>query len=75
MIELSEDFRDLLVELADAGSEFVVLGGHAGNAFDIDGRRIPVIGLHALPANKHAAGREQDVADVRALERQGRRTP
>lgn len=29
MIELPEDFRDLLVELADAGAEFVVLGGHA----------------------------------------------
>jgi hypothetical protein len=29
VIELPEDFRDLLVELADAGAEFVVLGGHA----------------------------------------------
>ncbi len=29
MITLPEDFRDLLVELADAGAEFVVLGGHA----------------------------------------------
>ena len=29
MIELPEDFRDLLIELADAGTEFVVLGGHA----------------------------------------------
>lgn len=29
MIELPEDFRDLLVELHDAGAEFVVLGGHA----------------------------------------------
>jgi hypothetical protein len=27
--ELPEDFRDLLVELADAGADFVVLGGHA----------------------------------------------
>lgn len=29
VIELPEDFRDLLVELADAKAEFVVLGGHA----------------------------------------------
>lgn len=29
MIALPEDFRDLLVDLADAGAEFVVLGGHA----------------------------------------------
>jgi Nucleotidyl transferase of unknown function (DUF2204) len=29
MIELPEDFRDLLIELADSGAEFVVVGGHA----------------------------------------------
>lgn len=29
MIELPEDFRDLLLELADAGAEFVLVGGHA----------------------------------------------
>ena len=29
MIELPDDFRDLLVELHDAGAQFVVLGGHA----------------------------------------------
>ena len=29
MIELPQDFRDLLVELHDAGAAFVVLGGHA----------------------------------------------
>ena len=29
MIELADDFRDLLVELHDAGAEFVVVGGHA----------------------------------------------
>lgn len=41
----------------------------AGNeAFDLDGRRIPVIGWDALIKNKRAAGREQDVADIKALE-------
>lgn len=29
MDELFDDFRDLLVELHDAGAEFVVVGGHA----------------------------------------------
>ena len=29
MIELPDDFRDLLLELADAEADFVVVGGHA----------------------------------------------
>jgi hypothetical protein len=29
VIELPDDFRDLLVELADADADFVVLGGYA----------------------------------------------
>jgi hypothetical protein len=29
VIELPEDFRDLLIELADSGAEFVLVGGHA----------------------------------------------
>jgi hypothetical protein len=41
----------------------------AGDTFEIDSRRVPIIGFHALLANKRAAGREQDIADVRALER------
>lgn len=154
MIELPDDFRDLLVELADAGAEFVVLGGHAvafhghpratkdldvlvraspanaarvyralaafgaplgafavaesdfasydgvlqvgvpprridilnraegitfddavrdGDAFELEGRRVPVIGLEALLQNKRAANREQDIADVKALEAAARR--
>lgn len=148
MIELPDDFRDLLIELADAGAEFVVVGGHAvafhghvratkdldvlvrgshanaqrvylalarfgaplaafgvaeadfagyvgvlqiglpprridilnratgitfdearadGAAFELEGRRVPVIGLEALLKNKRAANREQDRADVKAL--------
>lgn len=149
MIDLPPDFRDLLIELHDAGAEFVVLGGHAvayhghpratkdldvlvrastanaarvyralasfgaplrlfevgeadfatydgvlqiglpprridilnradgitfdeaatgAEAFEVEGRRIPVIGLTALLKNKRAAAREQDLADVKALE-------
>jgi len=154
VIDLPEDFRDLLIELHDAGAEFVVLGGHAvayhghpratkdldvlvrasvanagrvykalasfgaplglfevGEAdfatydgvlqiglpprridilnradgitfqeaidahesFEVEGRRIPVIGLAALLKNKRAAARDQDLADVRALETIARR--
>ncbi len=150
MIELPEDFRDLLVELHDAGADFVVVGGYAvafhghpratkdldvlvraapdnaarvyralaafgaplssfevgetdfatydgvlqiglpprridilnratgitfaeaaadGESFEIEGRAIPVIGRDALLKNKRATGREQDLADVKALER------
>jgi len=154
VIELPDDFRDLLVELHDAGAEFVVLGGHAvayhghpratkdldvlvratnanaarvykalasfgapldlfevkeadfaaydgvlqiglpprridilnradgitfdeavseAQSFELDGRRIPVIGLEALLKNKRAAAREQGVADIKALEAVRRR--
>jgi hypothetical protein len=154
VIELPDDFRDLLVELADATAEFVVMGGHAvafhghpratkdldvlvkatpenssrvyralvafgaplssfevsaedfttydgvlqiglpprridilnradgitfdeavadGESFEIEGRRIPVIGLAALLKNKRAAGRAQDIADAQALDRKQRR--
>ncbi|HMJ10529.1 MAG TPA: nucleotidyltransferase [Polyangiaceae bacterium] len=150
MIELPDDFRDLLHALCDAEADFVVVGGHAvafhghpratkdldvlvradgenatrvyralaafgaplsafevaeadfatydgvlqmgvpplridilnradgitfdeaiadGANFELDGRPIPVIGRAALLKNKRAAGREQDVADVKALER------
>ena len=149
MIELFDDFRDILVELHKAGARFVVLGGHAvafhghpratkdldvlveadpsnaervyaalaafgaplsafevgvedfasydgvlqigvpprridiinradgisfaeavadGESFEVDGCPIPVIGRAALIKNKRAAGRPQDVADVKALD-------
>lgn len=152
MIELADDFRDLLVELHDAGAAFAVVGGHAvayhghpratkdldvlvradhenaervyralaafgaplsafavhaedfatydgvlqiglppcridilnrvqgvsfdevvadGATFDLQGRRIPIIGRSALLKNKRAVGRAQDLADVEALERAG----
>jgi predicted nucleotidyltransferase len=148
MIELFDDFRDILVELHNAGARFVVLGGHAvafhghpratkdldvlveansenaervyaalaafgaplsafevgvedfasydgvlqlgvpprridiinradgitfaeaiadGETFSLEGCEIPVIGRSALIKNKRAAGRPQDIADVKAL--------
>jgi hypothetical protein len=149
MIELPDDFRDLLIELDDARADFVVMGDHAvafhghpratkdldilvratpenavrvygalaafgaplaafavgqadfatydgvlqigvpplridilnradgvsfdetvaeGFSFELEGRKIPVIGRSALIKNKRAAGRPQDIADVAALE-------
>ena len=35
---------------------------------EVDGRAIPVIGRAALIKNKRAVGREQGIADVKALE-------
>jgi predicted nucleotidyltransferase len=150
MIDLYEEFRDLLIELHDAGAEFVLLGGYAvafhghpratkdldilvrpdtenakrvyaalaafgaplaafevgvkdfatydgilqiglpprrvdvinradgitfdeavaaRESFELEGRKIPVIGLQALIKNKKACGREQDLADLKALSR------
>jgi len=150
LIALPDDFRDVLIALADAGAAFAVVGGHAvafyghpratkdldvlvqadaqnaervyraliafgapvqafditvadfagyngvlqigvpplridlltsisgistTNAlencetFELEGRIIRVIGLNALLANKRAAGRVQDLADVAILER------
>lgn len=37
--------------------------------FQLDGRKIKVIGLKALLKNKRAAARDQDLLDVKALER------
>ncbi len=150
MIELSPDFRDLLIELVDAGADFVLVGGYAvafhghqrstkdidllvrptrenalkvfaglrsfgapleslninendfagydgvvqlgsppnridiltnvsGITFDealndslefhLEGRTVMVIGLDALLKNKRAAARDQDLLDIKALER------
>lgn len=44
-----------------------------GLSFELDGRRIPIIGKRALITNKTAAGRPQDLADVAALARLGSR--
>lgn len=40
----------------------------SGDGFELEGRRIPVIGLPALLRSERAAGREQDLADVAALQ-------
>jgi hypothetical protein len=38
-----------------------------GESFNLEGCEIPVIGRSALIKNKRAAGRPQDIADVKAL--------
>lgn len=40
---------------------------------EVDGIALPVIGRSDLLDNKRAAGRKRDLADVEALERQGKR--
>jgi hypothetical protein len=50
------------------GISFAEASAQAGS-FDLDGRSIRVIGLDALLKNKAASGREQDIADIKALKR------
>jgi len=56
---------DILNRVAGIGFQDAIT---AGDTFEVEGRRIPVIGLDALLRNKRAAGRPQDLADVTALE-------
>jgi hypothetical protein len=76
--ELPEDFRDLLIELADVGAEFVLVGGHAV-AFHGHPRATKdmdvLIRADTMNAErvyralaKRAAGRAQDLADIEAIE-------
>lgn len=43
--------------------------GH--DEIELEERRIPIIGRHALIRNKRASGRPQDLADLHALEKRG----
>ena len=67
MIDLPDDFRDLLLELLEAGAEFVVLGGHAV-AFHGHPRATKDLDVLVRPEPKRTAKRAQDLADVEALE-------
>lgn len=46
-----------------------------GESFEVDGRRVPVIGRSALLSNKRSTGRTQDAADVEALIANAARRP
>ena len=61
------EFADLFHREKGQSSDAVA----AGDVFEIDGRRIPVIGRDALLRNKRATDRPQDRADIDALERRG----
>ena len=69
-VDLNSDYRDLLIALADAGADFLLIGGWAlalhgyGRGTDLVGRRIPYIGRTMLLKNKRAAGRAKDLADI-----------
>jgi hypothetical protein len=56
---------DIINHIAGVSFDQVIA---AGAMLDVDGRRVPVIGREALIANKRAAGRPQDIADVAVLE-------
>jgi hypothetical protein len=63
------DFLDLLTALNDADARYMLVGGYAVALFGHP--RVPcyVLSRSDLIANKRAAGRRQDLADVEALER------
>lgn len=76
MIRLPPDFLDLLTALNAAEAKYLLVGGHAV-AFHGRPRATKDIDVwieaspeNAARANKRAAGRRQDLADVEALERQ-----
>ncbi len=75
---LSDDFADILLELADAHAEFLLIGGWAlaaRRSFSLNGREIPFIGRAALVKNKRAAARAKDMADVDWLEKHPEAAP
>jgi hypothetical protein len=57
---------DLLNSVAGVSFDEVI---REGTSFELEGRKIRVIGLSALLSNKRAVARSQDLADVEALER------
>ena len=75
------DFRepDAVIEIGREPNKIQVLTGIDGVAFaaahanrvdiDLDGLRVPFIGLADLLTNKRAAGRSKDLIDVNELER------
>lgn len=82
-LDVSEDDlvrEDVVAQFGLAPNRIDILTGVSGLAFDeawpnrveetVEGVRVPVIGLKDLVANKRAAGRERDRADVKGLEGQ-----
>lgn len=57
---------DILNRIAGVGFDEAI---GDGAAFDLDGRRVPVIGLDALIKNKRAVARPQDLVDADILAR------
>jgi len=55
---------DILTQVSGITFDDAITGERA---FELEGRRIPVIDVRALLTNKRAAGREQDIADITVL--------
>ncbi len=63
------DDMDIFVRPSPTNSERVDEALRGSKTFELEGRAIPYIGKAALIANKKAAGRLKDLADVEELER------
>jgi hypothetical protein len=74
-MDLHPDFKDLLVEFDRFGVKYALLGGYAvgyhsePRATMLGDLTVPVLTIDDLIANKRAAKRPQDLADVAVLER------
>lgn len=78
----AEDFcdPDVVYQIGVAPNRIDILAGIDGVSFDdawqnrhiteIDGLKLPMLGLHELLINKRASGRPKDLADVAWLESQ-----
>jgi hypothetical protein len=62
---LNRDFAEILSSLCAAGAEFLIVGAHA---LEVEGLPVGCIGRADLIANKRAAGRPKDLADLALLE-------
>jgi len=75
-MDLHPDFRDLLAEFAREKVSYAVVGGYAVDATlaravhaTLGDLTVPILALDDLIANKRAAGRAQDLADLALLEK------
>ncbi len=63
-MDLAPDFNEFFGLLTEHRVDFVVVGASA----TLDGLAVPFIGRQEFLANKRAAGRAKDLADIEALE-------
>ncbi|GEM_PF-5514763 len=67
---LNQDYREMLSILSDNDVRFLVVGAYAWDKrknVEIEGLKIPIIGINELIKSKLSAGRDKDIADIKKL--------